>query len=145
MPKSLYKGRSFPNMPAPIDTVSATRRDPVAGPLRRKRARPLPSSGAPRRRRIINALLIFSAVVLLVDSLVGDTGFIQRMRVRRQVEEAEVSIGRLKKQNAQMVEYIRRLKDDPSLIEAVAREEMGLIKPGELLFIVRDAQPATVN
>ena len=132
-------------MPAPIDTQSATRRDRAGEPLRRKRAQAVPSSGSPRRRRILNALLIFSAVVLLVDSLIGETGFIQRMRARRQVEEAEVSINTLKKQNAQMVEYIRRLKDDPPLIEAVAREEMGLIKPGELLFIVRDAQPAAVN
>ena len=132
-------------MPAPIDTQSAKRRDRAAEPLRRKRAQPVPSSGSPRRRRIVHTLLIFSAVVLLVDSLIGDTGFIQRMRARRQVEQAEVSINNLKKQNAQMVEYIRRLKDDPSLIEAVAREEMGLIKPGELLFIVRDAQPAAVN
>jgi hypothetical protein len=82
-------------MSAPIDTPSATRPVRAAEPVRRKRAQPLPSSGTPRRRRLVHALLIFSAVVLLVDSLVGDTGFIQRMRARRQVEEAEISIANL--------------------------------------------------
>jgi cell division protein FtsB len=67
------------------------------------------------------------------------------MRSRRQVEEAETSLATLRRQNAQTVEYIRRLREDPSLIEAVAREEMGLIKPGELLFILRDAKPAAVD
>ena len=137
-------------MLAPIDTKSATRRASTplgtrAEPLRGKRAQPAAPSGSPRRRRIVNALLIFSAVVLLVDALVGDTGFIQRMRAGRQVQEAEASLSTLKRQNAQMREYIQRLNEDPSLIEAVAREELGLIRPGELLFIVRDAQPARVN
>jgi len=137
-------------MPAPIDTKSATRRasmplGTIPEPIRRKRAQPAAPSGSPRRRQIVNALLIFSAVVLLVDALVGDTGFIHRIRAGRQVQEAEASLSTLKRQNAQMREYIQRLNEDPSLIEAVAREELGLIRPGELLFIVRDAQPARVN
>jgi cell division protein FtsB len=147
-------------MPAPTDMTAATRRpstllgttpsmskgrDRGAEPLRRKRAQPLAPTGSPRRRRIVNALLIFSAVVLLVDALVGDTGFVQRIRARRQVQDAEVSLAILKRQNAETRDYIERLREDSSLIEAVAREEMGLIRPGELLFIIRDAQPAAVN
>ena len=119
-----------PTMPAPTDPKSATRRDRGAEPLRRRRAQPPVPGGSPRRRQIVNAMVIFSAIVLLVDALVGDTGFIQRIRARRQVEEAEVSLSTLQRQNAQMREYIRRLRDDPSLIEALAREELGLIRPG---------------
>jgi len=117
----------------------------IPEPIWGKRAQPAAPSGSPRRRQIVNALLIFSAVVLLVDALVGDTGFIHRIRAGRQVQEAEASLSTLKRQNAQMREYIQRLNEDPSLIEAVAREELGLIRPGEPLFIVRDAQPARVN
>ena len=32
----------------------------------------------------------------------------------------------------------RRLREDPSAIEEQARRELGLIKPGEVLFIVKD-------
>ena len=132
-------------MSAPTDPKPGMPSPRAADPLRRRRVQPPRTTGAPRRRRIINALLIFAAVVLLVDALVGDTGFVQRIRARRQVQEAEASLATLKRQNAQMREYVQRLREDPSLIEAVAREELGLIRPGELLFIVRDARPAAAS
>jgi cell division protein FtsB len=34
------------------------------------------------------------------------------------------------------------LKEDPAAIEEVARRELGLIKPGERLFILKDVPPA---
>ena len=37
-----------------------------------------------------------------------------------------------------MREEARRLREDPSAIEELARQELGLIKPGEKLFIVKD-------
>ena len=33
------------------------------------------------------------------------------------------------------------LREDPTAVEAVARQDLGLIKPGEKVFIVRDAAP----
>ena len=131
-------------MPTPIETQS--RPDGTGQPSRSGASapsrHPLPlASPAPN----LSTLLIFAAVVLLVDALVGDKGFIQRMRARRQVEEAEVVDRRSEEAERAHARVHRRLKDDPSAIEAVAREEMGLIGQGELLFIVRDAQPAAVN
>ena len=131
-------------MPVPIDPPPAPRRDSAAEPLRRRRVQPTPA-GSMRRRRMLNALLGFATIVLLVDALVGDKGVVERMRANRQLQEAEASLATLRQQNAAMREQIRRLNDDPSLIEAVAREELGLIRPGELLFIVRDAKPASSN
>ena len=40
-------------------------------------------------------------------------------------------------QNAGLREQIRRLKSDPATIEAVARQELGLIRPTEVLFLVK--------
>jgi cell division protein FtsB len=37
---------------------------------------------------------------------------------------------------------MRRLNDDPSAIESLARKELGLLRPGEVLFIVKDVKPA---
>lgn len=131
-------------MPAPIEPKPAPRRDSGTEPLRRKRVQPMPA-GSMRRRRMLNALLGFATIVLLVDALVGDKGFVERMRARTQYQEAEASLAALRHQNAVMREHVRRLREDSSFIEAVAREELGLIRPGELLFIVRDAKPASSN
>ena len=43
---------------------------------------------------------------------------------------------------ARLRDTARRLREDPATIEEVARRELGLIKPGEQLFIVRDVVPA---
>ena len=123
-------------MPASPDSKPARQ----AEPLRRKRVQPAPA-GTVRRRRVLNFLLVFATVVLLVDALVGDRGLVERMRARKQLEQTQAALAVLRQQNARMVEDIGRLRDDPALIEAVAREELGLIRPGELLFIVRDAKP----
>ena len=40
--------------------------------------------------------------------------------------------------NAELREMARRLREDPAAIEEQARRELGLIKPGEVLFIVKD-------
>jgi cell division protein FtsB len=119
-------------------------RKPARGvePLRRRHVQPEPLA-SPRRRKILNVLLGFATVVLLVDALVGEKGLVERMRARRYLQEQAAVVDGLKSENARLREAARRLRDDPSAIEAVAREELGLIKPGEMLFILRDVTPAS--
>jgi len=116
-------------------------RKPAGGvePLRRKRVQPEPLA-SPHRRKILNVLLGFATVVLLVDALVGEKGLVERMRARRYLQEQAAAVDALKSENARLRENARRLRDDPSAMEAVAREELGLIKPGEMLFILRDVK-----
>lgn len=125
---------------APLNTPSAPRRDDRPEPLRRKRVQPAPTVATPRRRRILNGLLVFATLVLLVDALVGDKGLVERMRARRQSEREKAAVETVKHENAALREKVQRLRDDPAAIESIAREELGLIRPGELLFILRDAQ-----
>jgi cell division protein FtsB len=105
-------------------------------PLRRRRVPPAPAG--PRRRRIIHFLLVFVTVVLMVDALVGDKGFLDTMRARRQHLETAARVEALKRENQRLREEVRRLLDDPGTIESIAREELGLIRPGEMLFIIKD-------
>lgn len=128
--------------------VSDTRLDPrrpraAAGPepLRRKAVMELPPS--PSRRRAFQYLLIFVTVVLVMDALIGDRGVLERLRARKQFQEVSQSIEALKQENAQLRNDVRDLRDDPSAIESLAREELGLIKPGEVLFIIKDVKPAS--
>lgn len=128
------------SIPKKTPDVRASR--PLAGPepLRRKPALPGPVS--PLKRRALQYLLVFVTVVLVVDALVGDRGVLEGRRARQQYEELDRAIEALKEENARMRNDIRRLRDDPSEIESVAREELGLIKPGEVLFIIKDVKPA---
>lgn len=60
------------------------------------------------------------------------------LRARRQYDELAASIERQKAENARLREEAQRLRDDPSAIEELARRELGLIRPGEKVFIVKD-------
>ena len=110
-------------------------------PLRRKRAAPQPVV-SPRGRRVLNVLLGFATVVVMVDALVGEKGLVARLRARQEYQQQLGTVEQLKLQNARLREKAASLRDDPSAIEAIAREELGLIRDGELLFILRDVKPA---
>lgn len=95
-----------------------------------------------RTRRIVHLLLLFVASVIVVDALVGDRGLVAMLRARHEYDELSAAVARQRAENARLRETARRLKEDPSAIEEIARRELGLIKPGERLFIVKDVPPA---
>ena len=113
-------------------------------PLRRRRTAPTPPAAlaAPARRKTVHFLLIFVTLVLVLDALVGEKGLLETVRARRQYRELAGSIDRLRTENTKLRDEVRRLREDPKTIESLAREDLGLIRPGELLFIVKDARPA---
>ena len=139
MPPSTRSARSGQAiLPQPPRPTSASGPEP----LRRKRVQPVPPTNL-KRRRILNGLLAFATIVLFVDALVGDKGLVERLRAARQYEQEMEAVNAIRQENAELRDTMRRLKDDPSAIESIAREELGLIRPGELLFIIRDSKPAT--
>ena len=87
-------------------------------------------------------LVIFAAVVFVVDGLVGERGLLAMLRARHEQDQLAATIARERAENARLREEARRLKEDPSAIEEIARRELGLIRPGEKVFIVRDITPA---
>jgi cell division protein FtsB len=102
--------------------------------------RPHGSSRA-RSRTIVHALLLIAAAVIVLDALAGDRGLLAMLRVRRQYTELAATVARDREENARLAEQARRLLEDPAAIEEVARRELGLIKPGERLFIIKDKKP----
>jgi len=107
----------------------------------RRRATPTPKRPT-RTRRIVQLLLLFIASVIVLDGLVGDRGLLAMMRARQEYDALSASIARQRAENARLRETARRLREDPSAIEEIARRELGLIKPGERVFIVKDIPPA---
>jgi cell division protein FtsB len=111
-------------------------------PKATSRRRP-PAPGRPARsRRIVQLLVLFVASVIVVDGIVGERGLLAMLRARQQYDELAASIVRQKAENARLRDQARRLREDPSAIEEIARRELGLIKPGERVFIVKDVAPA---
>jgi cell division protein FtsB len=104
--------------------------------IRPRRARP-----APKGQSVVYFTLMVIAFILVVNAIVGERGLLTVLRAHREYADLEQAIARAKQENAQLSEKVRRLSEDPDAVEEVARRELGLIKPGEKLFIIQDVPP----
>lgn len=86
--------------------------------------------------------MVFFAVAVIIDAIVGERGLLATLRAREQYDAATASLAQQKQQNAELREKAERLKTDPAAIEELAREDLGLMRPGEKLFIIRDLKPS---
>jgi cell division protein FtsB len=97
--------------------------------------------GAPLRRprrHWFQRAVVFAGCAVLVNALFGDRGLAGTIEARRDWHRLAENLASLKRENAGLREQARRLQDDRTVIEAVAREELGLIRPGEILVVVKD-------
>ncbi len=109
---------------------------------RPRRARHTTQQVRDRRRRIITYALLTGSIVLMISALVGENGYLATLRARRDQQSLLSEIVRLRHENQDYLDRIHRLKSDAGAIEDEARRELGLVRPGETLVIVRDARPA---
>jgi len=91
---------------------------------------------------VVQYALVFIGCVLVIDALVGDKGVLQMMKKRQEVQAMDARLAAARAENARLRGLIKRLKEDPAAVEDRARRDLMLIKPGEKLFILRDAPPA---
>lgn len=95
---------------------------------------------ATRGRRLFRHGLVFLTLVIIVDAVAGEKGLLALLQARREYATLERSLERARTENAELRDLARRLREDPQAIEEQARRELGLIKPGEMLFIIKDVQ-----
>jgi cell division protein FtsB len=93
---------------------------------------------AARRQRRLRMALTFIAGALLLNALVGERGFVETWRAARETRALAASIAGLRAENSRLRDEARRLREDPAAIETLARRDLGLIHPGEILVVVKD-------
>ncbi len=104
----------------------------------RSQTSPLFGGLSPRGKRIFNGLLLLGACLLVGNALVGENGLVDSLEAARQHQRLADDVERLRVENRQLRDEADRLRTDPGAVEEVARQELGLIKPGELVFTVVD-------
>ena len=96
----------------------------------------------PRGRRLFRAGLVVVTIVVLVDAIVGEKGMVALMRAHDVEAAARLDLETVRLDNQRAIEQARRYREDPATLEELARRDLGFIKPGEKLFIIRDLPPA---
>lgn len=94
------------------------------------------------RRRAVRGVLGLVLLLAVVDGVFGERGLLANTQLRQRNARERASIDELTARNDALTDEIRRLREDPSAVEELAREELGLIKDGELLIILRDRPSA---
>ena len=90
------------------------------------------------RRKAATLASVILVVALVVGSLFGDRGFLQLLRQQERAEALAREIEALRMDNRRLASEIAALRSDPRAIERLAREELGLTRPGETVFLIRE-------
>jgi cell division protein FtsB len=85
------------------------------------------------RAKIVFLLCLALAFGLLAFSLLGPDGGAQA-ELRGELERLVTENVRLREQNRRLALEVEALKNRPDYLEKVARDELGLVKPDELIF-----------
>ncbi len=91
-----------------------------------------------RKKSGIKKLKIYKVMIVLVIiwfSYTFGKGFVEHHRLKQELEELTYEIRAFELRNAEIREKIIE-HSSPDYIELVAREELGLVKPGETRYII---------
>jgi len=100
-----------------------------------------PGSRVPPARRLFTVVLVLATSALVLNVLVGTRGLPAVLEARRQLIESSEDLARVRDENARLRAEVQRLRSDPAAIEELARRDLGLVRPGEKVFIIKEAGP----
>jgi cell division protein FtsB len=74
-------------------------------------------------------------VAVLLLAVFNDKGLIEVHDRARKLSSIESEVDKLDSHNKQLTTEIQALRSDPNAIEKLAREELKLVKPGEVVLV----------
>ena len=87
--------------------------------------------------RVLLGLLV---LVLVVHDIFGAHGFLVMRRTQQEIKKVNAELDQLNRENLQLEQEVKELKTDPHKIEKIARDELGLAKPGEVIIKIPRSQ-----
>ena len=91
-------------------------------------------------RRALGFLLLFVSTALLANAIVGERGLIATRGAEREAKALAAEIALIQEENDALRKRAKGLLNDPIAIEEAARDDLGLMREGELLILLNDAK-----
>ena len=94
--------------------------------------------------RVVLALTLALALAYLPYQLLDGAGIRRIPKLERELADTRRDIAELRSENHLHRQQINALKNDPAAIEDIARDELGMVRPGEIVIRVdrvANAQP----
>lgn len=99
----------------------------------------------PIRLRLPSAwpLYLLGSLILMVSlvTIVGERGALHLWRLRGEKTQLDEQNYRLQTENRTYRERIARIRNDNQYLEKLAREELNLVRPGEVVYRFPKAEP----
>ena len=89
--------------------------------------------GQTRLSILLMASGLFFAVMLGL-AIAGARGFLAMWRLQHEVGQLAQEVRAIEAESRRLRREVQRLHHDPHYIEKIAREELGLVRPGEVVF-----------
>jgi cell division protein FtsL len=81
-------------------------------------------------------IFILGFVLLLLQDVFGTHGVVAMRRSQQEAAQIGKEIKQLDDENKQLDQRVKELKSDPHAIEEIARKDVGLARPGDIIFKV---------
>ncbi len=95
------------------------------------------SSAKVRKNRFLVLFLLF-VFVLALFAVFGDKGLVDVYRLKKERDRIVAFNRSLEKENSELEKKITLLKTDKRYIERIARDELGMIAPNEIIYMTED-------
>ncbi len=79
-------------------------------------------------------IIILAVVLLVALSVIFFPGFSDLQKIKEENEELLKRIGLLEENNDRLKEELVKMEKDPEYIERKAREKLGIVKKGEIIY-----------
>jgi cell division protein FtsB len=90
----------------------------------------------PRKHKGTLAACVMVLVLLVIAAVYGDHGLVDLLRMQHEQRELEHTAFNLQQQNERLRKRVQRLQSDDHYIEKLARERLGLVRKGEIMYRV---------
>lgn len=99
----------------------------------------------PLMRQYGRGLLGLLMLVMIVHDVFGTHGFLAMRRTQNEIRKVKANLEALSKENAALEQEVKDLNSDPRLIEKIARDDLGLARPGEIIIRIPAGQQLEQN
>ncbi len=82
--------------------------------------------------------IIVSIIIIICGALLSYQPYSELRRFRKEISELEREIAILRETNKNLRSEIKALREDPFYIEKIARDELGLTKPEEIMYHIKN-------
>ena len=96
------------------------------------------SARAVKTKRLLIAGAVLVGIIALWKFVVGEMGVVKYYRMSAHASDLRDEIERMKKDSARLSKEVAALKTDAAFLERMARDKIGLARPGEVVYYYGD-------